>query len=655
MQLAASTIPKEVYKGLWTEPAGALSTLSINQQEPMNNLVVEDLLGVEQHRRESVQFMKNYYQGCNDFLLTRVLPVRGTTDTKVRFNEWIFDPQLAGRVPELTVSPMVSVHGNAREQGLRRFGKGARISYDTMMTEEGKQLWRMHLENIGESSTNVMKLDVARELFNVRMDICMRNIYMLRFPYMEFDRMIGEEIEFFGLMSKGPTLFPKILTEVRRQMELNGAKPGHLIMPPDSVYFLKNQVNKIHRTMLMSGPRAALLQNGYNYSVSKSSFNTVPSIEGMEVFELSRVHELSTIGPVDPSMTTREIGMHFILSDTSSYTYSIDQDTMIKQNQLDYLERLQLWNVAGNDWSGEFKLFLAMQSNVDGVTNGGRIFSRADWRAGTFQDFLRISPEYFGKIRLAQAKLNIPAATVNGLLATPMNVKENWMNLLRQNLPIPLNIAVVYPRVKVNMCSAVVLEIGSGTGNLYVAFNDMQEAINPETKELMGNMTIWSKAVIRDRSKVSVIPNVKFAGFVEMGQPEVMAMALDETADTKPIIDIKGTGSQLPIFNELKVHAGDKLDYAFRQFYSQIREYPDKFPDYDPSKPFYADETIPNRLSFQTTQYNYNPSKKDYSAVISSKGHIPDEGNQPGGKAVIQGLQLYYDPLNLKKVMGYCV
>jgi hypothetical protein len=236
-----------------------------------------------------------------------------------------------------------------------------------------------------------------------------------------------------------------------------------------------------------------------------------------------------------------------------------------------------------------------------------------------------------------------------------MAEKKNWLLMLRAGLPLPINIAVVYPQVKINMCSAVIMEIGSSTGNMYVAFRDMMEAIDPTVKQLMGNMTVWSKAVIRDRSKVSVIPNVKFAGFVDMGERHVMAMALDETAETKPVIDMRGTGSQMPVYSELKVYAGDRFDYAFRKFYEDTRNLTTHFPDAKPNMPFFADEPIPNRLSFQMTQYNYNPTKGDYSKMVSSKGHIPDEGFQPGAKAVIQGLKLYFDELNMKKIMGYCV
>lgn len=305
MQLAASTVPKEAYKGIWTGRAGATDTLSSGQMQSHTSVVVEDLLGVEQHRRESIEYIKNFMEEYNDFLVTQVLPVRGTTDTKVRFNEWIFDPALADVVPELTVSPMVTVHGNARQQALTRIGKGARISYDVMKLPEGRKLWQMHLENMLQSLTEIMKLDVARELFNVRMDVCMKNVYMMNFFYMDFNRILGEEVAYFGLMSKGPTYFPKLLSSVRRQMELNGARPGHLIMPPDSVFFLKNQTNKHHRTMLMGGPKAAILQNGYNYSVTQ--VNTTPSIEGLEVFELSRVSESSDVGPIDASMTRKSV------------------------------------------------------------------------------------------------------------------------------------------------------------------------------------------------------------------------------------------------------------------------------------------------------------------------------------------------------------
>lgn len=626
-------------KNLFINPPGSQLTTTPSQQKPVHNLTTDHLVGPSLHKELAMYWVRHYLSQYNDILLRVLPPTNIEFALKVTVTEWEFDGDLAGEVPEGTVSTLVGAATRRSEKEMQRRGKGAKVSTDIMNTEEGRRLLQEFSRNIAESFMNVIKLDIQRELFSPTYAQCLVSSYLRRITLVDLETIIRHEVQNFLPIARDVYLLKRLFDVARKNMEDEGRDPNMILLPPGTISYLKNDFNKLHQTVLKNGVKAIDYQGRYPFRMGPNNPNQTWSLCGLPTYELSAIVEASTVGAINATESTRSIGRHFFLSNALSpnngdcYVYDLQTDNMKKYSMLDALQE-------SGFFSGKFIAWRASSSTWPQAADA------------TFEAFYNSSPAYQAAIRDGG---HLDKAELKERIDDP----QNWAAMIYAGIPLPVNVMVCQPEIKIKTSSAAILRAGSETGNVFITMKNPQSGLDVRHQNVITNVTMRSAAVVTEsgRKNISIIPNVMPCGFVDAGKTYYMVTLFHENSQTKNYIDIKGTANNLPVYGELKAHGGgDKIySYSTSDFYRKnLWNLDTEFPDQNAGLPYHYESSKRNRLTFQTTQYCYNSAKQDYSRVISSCGHIPDKGNQPGAKKVFRGNKMFYDELNMKKMMLYC-
>lgn len=644
-QLSSHSKMPDNLKGRWIGGSGSTNMLSIGQEKPVYNMTTDHLMGEKVFKEMAVAYIRSYLPTLNDVLLTKVLPLLNVTALlEVKWQEWLFDGDLASEVPEGTPSPLVNARSMQRTQGMQRRGVGAKMSLDVIGTAEGQRIWNEHQKSMMESFTNLFKLDIQREIFNNPYSQTVFQSYVHVASAVELPKILCEETGNFLIVARDVYGLKRLIDSVRKDMDDSGHSPNLVLLPSGTMRYVKNALNKTHQTVLQNGSSAIAYQNNYPYKPDVNDPNKTWDISGLPTYELSNVEEYQNSGPVNATESVRTIGRHFILSNGDAYVYDFKTDSMKRYSLKDSLKKCKIWNENGIGYSKTFG---------DWLTSGEcpEDFPLKD--ISTFEEVANKDAAY--AFLLIDVIGSEKLEKFRPLLRREMNLRESWEKMIDEGLPLPLNVLVLQPNIKLKTCSAAVIRGGPETGNTYISFEDYQTGISVETKVLIGNATLRSAAVVRQRRNITVIPNVLPSGFVSMGDEFYVPVRYDETATVKSCIDIKGTGMNFPMYSELhfkKYH--EQFTYSTHALAELMYGINDLFPDAEIGKTYFSDAEVPNRLTFQTTQYCMDKQTKKFSRMISSRGHVPDKGNQPGSRYVFQGVKMFYDELNPEKILGYC-
>ncbi len=221
-----------------------------------------------------------------------------------------------------------------------------------------------------------------------------------------------------------------------------------------------------------------------------------------------------------------------------------------------------------------------------------------------------------------------------------------YINCTRANLPVDIGFIVARPFQTYNMASAILLRHGQELGNTFYGHADMQLSDDVIQKVHVGHFTQYTKAVVREKKNIMVLPDVYSRGYVSGGdmtpfksandisnyvdEPENTHMSLifiPIPADTgigvrpsNPIrnpIDLTGVYPNWIAMDDGIANNGDHWpgsetfmrDLGIRELLRRHNELPVEFD---------RDDTYVNTVCWQGHQIGWDYYKSDFSHVVRS-------------------------------------
>jgi hypothetical protein len=290
------------------------TSLSLNPtaDRGTGTLTVGQLLSAVHDERILTVIVKNFLLNQDDFLFTVTTRIEEKNIRSVQWSEWSFGQVSAESQPELTASRVTSSpQANQHFKALERVGRATQVSHDLMKTEEGQMLWMAQIEQTASSIMMTMKLDLLRTLQSCK-------------PYSEFlkqhvpfteeitiPKILQAEIAPWGIMSRDPYGLDLLVAHQARTMEQSaeGAMPDHLILPPRSQEYMKNQKGNTRNYMSHDGPDAVQRQKDYPYKRMP-----VAKVAEIDAYETSTYSPAYGFPGEDPLTKNVQIGEKFFMS-----------------------------------------------------------------------------------------------------------------------------------------------------------------------------------------------------------------------------------------------------------------------------------------------------------------------------------------------------
>lgn len=191
---------------------------------------------------------KTYVSPYTSFLL----PIRklGPFESiNVKWTEVNFNPGIAPQMEVLGVGRYFT-HNKTR-RGARAVRRGAAVQIEAgfFMTPEGREDWRMQIEQLVTVIQNTNEYDVLLTLLQVPMRTA-SSPTVLSAPYgvnvdLDFEKRFELERDMFGLVNKVPDSrgFNSLVTNLRTAMARSGVVPDAMIVPPYMIgyYYMNNR------------------------------------------------------------------------------------------------------------------------------------------------------------------------------------------------------------------------------------------------------------------------------------------------------------------------------------------------------------------------------------------------------------------------------
>lgn len=285
------------------------------------------------------------------------------------------------------------------------------------------------------------------------------------------------------------------------------------------------------------------------------------------------------------------------------------------------------------------------------------------------------------KAREVHRSSNEPWAVILGyaFLLTPCDNKEIWRRLITDGFPVPMSFIVFRPWVEFVMASAILMKKGRESIRLLLGRPNIMIGTDPVSKLIHAHATFTLTPVIINEKKISVLPHVMFrsyqggggCNFIERPEdmylevqvrPSLYAVAVryDENYDI-PHIALTGHFQDNPVYRyfgiNLQEEDADKT-YSTSHMYTAINDWSAlSQQNTDPTSLNFSDisERRWNTVCSQGLQVSWNSNEGNFTNLINSQGHLPNEASVPGAlKEVFAGTRRIYPKFDLQKLFAEC-
>ena len=246
--------------------------------------------------------------------------------------------------------------------------------------------------------------------------------------------------------------------------------------------------------------------------------------------------------------------------------------------------------------------------------------------------------------------------------------KDTWDAMIDGNALVPMNILVVRPNIVHDMNSAVIMKGGLTTGANFFGGANVARGSDSQTKRIHYNFTFRSKAQVYKHENVAIIENIAFAGYrggqntewmthkqdmdrVDRERPSMIAMAIPlGECNQAPHIDLTGL-HQIPESDPGR-SGPRRWMYSSARYYDHIWGFSARAMANRPlsTQDYFDRADRVTTLASRGAQFLYNSSQGLYNTFVKPQGHLKLHMARPGGKAVMDGAAVRFDPYDYSSV-----
>lgn len=520
---------------------------------------------------------KAYVSPYTQFLL----PIRqlGPYESiNVKWTEVNFNPGLAPQVEVLGVGRYFT-HNKTR-RGARAVRRGAAVKIESgfFMTPEGREEWRMQIEQLVTVIQNTNEYDVLLTLLQtpMRKD---RHANQMNGPYnqvygvnydLSFEQRFELERDMAFIVNKTPDSrgFRSLVTNLRTVMARNDVEPDAMVVPPYMLgyYFTtkddlwqyssagpavtanRNMAadiggNSAYRSMTIQGLK---LVDTYIYRSVKGTRESVCDL-------LTAPYQIGEYYPMEIDMVHRDkksfksyttkdrnlrifnedmsrLGtVYFIDAVKASHRFDDDTGELDKNYHSDVMDdmftdgtyKLDTWGQMDSSHLTEDTINKVIITMLNGI-------SVADPENKTQVDavekkLLKMVPEPSGRAVTATKTYpgKISTDTLTLLEKTALNIfmtgkisTKNIEAMCDHDVFVPVDVILCRPWMTYNMSSVVVMKAGTETGETIIGQQDFQMSSNTQDRTLEASYMYYGKAIVRKSRNVVVAPRVFCQGYV---------------------------------------------------------------------------------------------------------------------------------------------
>lgn len=175
----------------------------------------------------------------NNWLTNEILPWRYTRDLVFEWNEWRFNTPLASRVPNRSVSRLITSSKYRNGASMLRRGIGFEMENDYASTEEGAQHLELNVKSIAQCVQQTQNYDVIRALLICKtyneMWLEWTGAVPTSFSYIA---LMTYEVDNFAGACRNPYHLRNLVNRIKRSFRMRGIEPDAIIIPSGMKHFL---------------------------------------------------------------------------------------------------------------------------------------------------------------------------------------------------------------------------------------------------------------------------------------------------------------------------------------------------------------------------------------------------------------------------------
>lgn len=669
---------------LWANGPGPIDVSGPQGGRPVSNMTTDALVG-PYTKNYVLEFIRHWkLSPAQEFLLSEVMPeVDSGEALEIAWTYWKFERDVANLTPEETASGLVSGHAHKKSVSLVRLGKAAQCSIDIMETDEGRRVWDEKIATIGNTFKQSKCLDAVRTIVAAapfRTTLLMRQtVGTVDKPY-QLSHIFDRETRMFGCLNKSTWSIDDEVSIARRVLQERGVTADVVLMPPGSKrLYLNSEENNVNRsTWQIEGQKGVDRQEQYLYQNELGM-----TIQGLQAVEMSAfVHPEDPMLRIDAMTRTVNIGMKHILSrhnfgkaEKGIYVQNIDTDNFEFISTMKAFTKSRIFMTDKSLGVGNWRILPKMRTYLDSLffPNGNV--------SENFSDIKDINGYVF------DTKLN-DTDDAGNKVELKWTEYSHWLRIISLGGSLPLNFMVLRPRIEFDMASAVVMQKGSATCQMFSGYGNAMIGKDVVKGVVHANVTLRCKATVAYEDHIEVLPNVQFQRYrgggnlkdmfgdnyeidftdetklakslkemVEIGMDNVrnlsngisapaaiyLAVPIQSTAQAFSFVDLFGNLEDNPV---LRIAQGPvATDYNPQEAFGTSEYYVDFYglkklfpPQYDFSEMSNCD--LSEKLGVTTMFQGFQVSKfldSEEIGIVESRSHITNDLSMPKSRDVMNG------------------
>ena len=523
----------------------------------------------------------------DEFYTRDLLPWKYVEDLHVSWNVFKFNRTLADVIPEQGIPRLVTQETERHTDNLIRRGIAFQLEHGFMTTEEGRRNYSLNLQQITDAVHTTAYFGVLHALFagqNYYSEYRRKYARHVKAPR----NLFRHERQMWALLQKDIKGVYTLDAEIKHHMKVNGVTPNVLVLPPKAGIYV-SMVPPSETTYSERGPGAheALTKNRTGIETFRGlkvfeaqafdvdfvhdhidltsrsrmigEYFVIPAVPPHPEIERrikERLDILAANKTAQPPQELQEIIADLPKVDEPYiHIYSADQDDFVKikysdanlhafnmelssQQRLDRLTKLlDVFHEGAKLYADKGKQLVTDEKTQAEKKRVAALF-QLDPNQGKGEDFRwaqASSAVTLPEIKTAVGNLNKNSALAFGgmLKRLELNVHEAIMRQTSAARDLhQYDILIFRPFQSYNAHTAIMAAGGEELGFTAHGHHDFQLADNVQTKTHLGHYTFYSKSIVRQPKRYSLIPDCFVSGYIsgenaEFFTPESLKGCID--------------------------------------------------------------------------------------------------------------------------------